>query len=245
VSVAIERKRAEESLKRYTAELETANKELEAFSYSVSHDLRAPLRIMDGFSQIVLEDYGDKLDATGKDYLDRVRKASQNMSVLIDDLLKLSRVARTDMYRDRVDLSEIAHSILDELKAHDPGRNTEFVIQDNMMVSGDKALLTIALRNLLENAWKFTSKCFITRIEMGISFNNKEMVYFIRDNGVGFDMKYADRLFKPFQRLHTNREYEGTGIGLAIVQRIIRRHQGQIWVESSEGQGATFYFTLG
>jgi PAS domain S-box-containing protein len=245
VSVAIERKHVEVSLKRYAAELEAANKELEAFSYSVSHDLRAPLRTMDGFSQIVLEDYGDILDATGKDYLDRLRKASQNMSELIDDLLNLSRVTRTDMYRDKVDLSEIVHSVIEDLQADQPGRKTDLVFHDNIIVNGDKALLTIALKNLLENAWKFTSKCLLTRIEVGITHDNSEAVYFIKDNGVGFDMQYANRLFQPFQRLHTSREYEGTGIGLAIVQRIIRRHEGRIWASSIEGQGATFYFTLG
>ncbi len=239
-----ERKRAEDELKRYAAELETAYQELEAFSYSVSHDLRAPLRTLEGFSQIVAEDYGNKLDATGKDYLNRVRKASHYMSELIDDMLKLSRVTRTDMYQDKSNLSQITQSIIEELKAAHPERRVEYVISPDMIVYGDNQLLSIAMRNLLENAWKFTGKSPQTCIEVGVIRNDGENIYFVKDNGTGFDMRYVDKLFQPFQRLHSNTEYEGTGIGLAIVQRIIRRHGGKIWAESAKGQGATFYFSL-
>ena len=246
VSVAMERKRAEESLRQYTSELETANKELEAFSYSVSHDLRQPLRALDGFSQLVMEDYGDKLDEEGRDYLNRVRKASQYMSELIDDILKLSRITRADLFHDDVNLSILTRAILEELNAHEPERDAVFIIPGDITVNGDQQLLAIAFRNLLENAWKFTRKCPQTRIELGVKQIEGEKVYFIKDNGTGIPMEYADKLFQPFQQLHTNREdYEGTGIGLAIVQRIIRRHNGKIWVESQKGEGSVFYFTLG
>jgi PAS domain S-box-containing protein len=239
-----QRKKAEEDLQRYAKELEAANKELEAFSYSVSHDLRAPLRTLDGFSELVIKDYGDKLDETGKDYLNRVRKASQYMSELIDDMLKLSRITRADMYQDKVNLTEIVQSCLLELKASEPNRQIEFILPLEVLTKGDRQLLSIALRNLLENAWKFTRKCPQAQIEFGISPVNGEKVYYIKDNGIGFNMKYADKLFQPFQRLHSEQEYEGTGIGLAIVQRIIRRHNGKIWAESEKGHGATFFFTL-
>lgn len=240
-----ERKQMEEALQKYTRDIESANKEIEAFSYSVSHDLRAPLRALDGFSQMVINDYGDKLDETGKDYLNRVRKASQYMSELIDDMLKLSRITRADMYRDKVDLSGIVRSIADELKAGQAERKVDFKIAPDIMVKGDKQLLTIALRNLLENAWKFTGKCPRALIEFGVTQQNGENVYFLQDNGVGFNTAYSNKLFQPFQRLHSEKEYGGTGIGLAIVQRVIRRHAGKIWAESEKGKGATFYFTLG
>jgi light-regulated signal transduction histidine kinase (bacteriophytochrome) len=239
-----ERKKAEEALQQRTTKLEAANKELEAFSYSISHDLRQPLRALESFSGLLTEEYKDKLDATGKDYLNRVRKASQYMSQLTDDMLKLSRINRGDMFRDQVDLSEIAQSIIKELSANQPVRKAEIKISSGLLVEGDKALLTIAMRNLLENAWKFTSKCQVTRIELGELHRDGEKVYFIQDNGAGFDMQYKDKLFQPFQRLHTNKEYEGTGIGLAIVQRIISRHGGKIWAESEKEKGSTFYFTL-
>jgi PAS domain S-box-containing protein len=240
-----ELKRTEESLRRYTSELETANKELESFSYSVSHDLRAPLRTLDGFSEMMLEEYGDRLDEDGKDYLNRIRKASQTMSELIDAILNLSRISRAEMHRDQVDLSDLARSILEGLKQSQPERRAEIIIAPELRVNGDLALLRVALNNLLENAWKYTRKCPQTRIELGKIEEKGEKFYFIKDNGIGFDMKYQDKLFQPFQRLHTSNEYPGTGIGLATVQRVIHRHNGRIWAESEVGKGSTFYFTLG
>jgi PAS domain S-box-containing protein len=240
-----ERKRTEEALQKYTRELENANKELESFSYSVSHDLRAPLRALDGFSRAVVEEYGDKLDEQGKDYLNRVRKASQHMSDLINDLLKLSRLSRAEMNIQKVNLSEIAQSILEELRSSQPDRKVEWVISPEVIVRGDNALLTIALQNLLDNSWKFSNKCPQARIEFGITEQNREKIYFVKDNGAGFNMQYSDKLFQPFQRLHSAKDFEGTGIGLATVQRVIRRHGGRIWADSEKGKGATFYFTLG
>jgi PAS domain S-box-containing protein len=240
-----ERKEAEESLKRYAAELEAANKELESFSYSVSHDLRAPLRGIDGFSNALLEDYRDKLDAQGQDYLDRIRKSSQLMSQLIDGMLKLSRISRVEMHPDKVNLSEIVHSIAEELKQSQSERKAEFNISPDVTAYGDTVLLEALLRNLLENAWKFTGKCAETRIEFGTTRKDNLPVYYVKDNGIGFDMKYSDKLFKPFSRLHNQKDYPGTGIGLANVQRIVRRHGGNIWAEGEVGKGATFYFFLG
>jgi PAS domain S-box-containing protein len=240
-----ERKQAEEALQKYTRELENANKELESFSYSVSHDLRAPLRSLDGFSRAVVEEYGDKLDEQGKDYLNRVRKASQHMSDLINDLLKLSRLSRAEMNIQKINISEIAQSILEELRSSQPDRKIEWVISPELIVRGDKSLLTIALQNLLDNSWKFSNKCPQARIEFGITEQNGEKIYFVKDNGAGFSMQYSDKLFQPFQRLHSAKDYEGTGIGLATVQRVIRRHGGRIWADSEKGKGATFYFTLG
>ncbi|HKW85545.1 MAG TPA: MASE1 domain-containing protein [Nitrospiraceae bacterium] len=228
-----------------TAQLEAANKELESFSYSVSHDLRAPLRSIDGFSLALLEDCADKLDAQGKDYLRRVRDATQRMARLIDDLLNLARVTREEMRRDRVDLSALARSIAADLKKTQPGRKVTFTIEDGVVANGDARLLRVALENLLGNAWKFTSKRPRTTIEFGITKQNgKPAAYFVRDDGAGFDIAYARKLFGAFQRLHSSNEFEGTGIGLATVKRVIRRHGGHVWAESAEGQGATFYFTL-
>jgi PAS domain S-box-containing protein len=238
------RKQAETSLQKYAKELETANQEMEAFNYSASHDLRQPLRAMEGFSELLIEEYRDKLDATGKDYLDRIRKAGQYLSELIDDMLKLSRATRAEMFRGKVDLSETAQLILEELRSQHPERKVEIKIPPGIIAEGDKPLLTIALRNLVENAWKFTVKNPQALIEMGEMIQGEKRVYFIRDNGIGFDMQYIDKLFHPFSRLHTDKEYPGTGIGLAIVQRIIRRHGGKIWAESALNKGATFYFTL-
>jgi PAS domain S-box-containing protein len=240
-----ERKKAQEKLQQYTAELELANKELEAFSYSVSHDLRAPLRALDGFSQAVIEDYGDKLDETGQDYLNRIRQASQTMAQLIDDMLQLSRVIRAEMNRDNVNFSDLAVSIVDELKLSQPDRQVEFIIAPDVTVTGDRQLLQILLHNLLENAWKYTGKCPNARIEVGVAAKDGKPVYFIQDNGVGFNMEYASKLFQPFQRLHSEKEYPGTGIGLAIVQRVVARHGGRIWAKAEPGKGAAFYFTLG
>jgi PAS domain S-box-containing protein len=225
-------------------ELEQVNKELEAFSYSVSHDLRAPLRSIDGFSQALLEDYEDKLDEQGKDYLRRVRAATQRMSQLIDDLLNLSRISRTEMHYEEVNLTAIAKAIAAELQKTQPERQVEFVIGENIVARGDSHLLSIVLDNLLRNAWKFTSKHLHARIEFGTIQQDGRLVYYVRDNGAGFDMNYANKLFTPFQRLHKSTEFEGTGIGLATVQRIIHRHGGSVWAEGEVEKGATFYFTL-
>jgi light-regulated signal transduction histidine kinase (bacteriophytochrome) len=240
-----DRKKAEESLENYANNLETANKELEAFSYSVSHDLKAPLRAMDSFSEILIEDYKDKIDETGRDYLNRIRKASQTMSQLINDMLKLSRIVRTEIQIDMVDLSEMVKNIANELQDTNPGRKVEFVITPGILVKGDQGLLDICLKNLLENAWKFTANNTEAVIEFGAMQRDGQTVYFVKDNGIGFDMTYSDKLFHPFQRLHSGNEYPGTGIGLAIVQRIVRRHHGDIWGESEINKGTTFYFTIG
>ena len=227
-----------------TAELEAANKELETFSYSVSHDLRAPLRSMEGFSNALLDDYGSKLDDQGRLYLRYVQESSQLMARLIDDLLELSRVTRSDMNYEDVDLSELAVAVSDQLGKAEPNKKVNVNISPGIMAYGDRNLLRIVLENLLGNAWKFTSKSDSPRVEMGITTQNDKSVYYVRDNGVGFDMAYADKLFKPFQRLHKETEFEGTGIGLATVQRIVRRHGGEVWADSKVGEGATFYFTL-
>lgn len=227
-----------------TTELNAVNKELEAFSYSVSHDLRAPLRAMDGFSLALLEDYAEKLDAAGQNYLNRVRNASQQMARLIDDMLLLSRVTRSELVKTDVNLSEIVKYIAEKLQESQPRENVYFEIEENVHAHGDGRLLKIALENLLGNAYKFTSKCSETRIIFGQKQNEKERVYFVIDNGAGFDMAYADKLFGAFQRLHSSTEFEGTGIGLATVQRVVRRHGGHIRAESDVGKGASFYFTL-
>jgi PAS domain S-box-containing protein len=240
-----ERKKAEEDLKRYTTELEFLNKELESFSYSVSHDLRQPLRAIDGFSRALLDEYGDKLDDQGKDYLGRVRKAGRHMFDSINGLLRLSRLSRAEMIFQQVDLSQIAQSLKEELTDSQPQRNVEFVISSGISVNGDRQLLTTALQNLFANSWKYTSKLHQSRIEFGVTEMQGETVYFIKDNGTGFNMQYSKNLFQPFQRFHSEEEYEGTGIGLAIVQRIIRRHGGKIWAESEKDKGAAFFFTLG
>jgi len=226
-------------------ELAAANKELEAFSYSVSHDLRAPLRSIDGFSQALLEDYHDKLDEEGIDYLRRVRNETQRMGQLIDDFLQLSRLTRVELNFEKVDLSSMAHDILIQHQRDNPSRKVKNIVEDNLSVKGDEKLLKIMFENMLGNAWKFTSKKSKATIEFGQVKNKDEKVFFIRDNGAGFDNNYADKLFIPFQRLHSDEEFDGTGIGLGIVQRIINRHGGRIWVESEVGKGATFYFTLG
>ena len=225
-------------------ELEHKNRELESFSYAVSHDLRAPLRRIDSFSRAVLESQGDKLDDAGRRYVERVREASQHMSELIDDVLYLSRVTTADLREQDVNLSAIATLILNRLQESEPARKAETKIRPAVMVTGDGQLLRIALENLLENAWKFTSKQNDARIEFGVTQASGEPTYFVRDNGAGFDMTYADRLFGPFQRLHRQGEFPGSGIGLATVQRIIHRHGGRVWAEGLVGQGATFQFTL-
>ncbi|WP_213950454.1 PAS domain S-box protein [Tepidanaerobacter syntrophicus] len=225
-------------------ELEQANKELESFSYTVSHDLKAPLRSIIGFSRILLEDYGDILDEKGRDYLERIFSSARRMQELIDGLLKLSKIGRAELYISQVNLSKMCMDILQDLKTLEPARQVETVIAENVTVFGDRNLLRAAMENLLQNAWKFTSKNLRAKIEFGVENSEKGCVYFVRDNGIGFDMAYAEKLFKPFQRLHSESEFSGTGIGLATVQRIIQRHGGKIWVESEENVGTTFYFTL-
>jgi len=233
-----------EILKRRASEAEVANKELEAFAYSVSHDLRAPLRAMEGFSQALLEDCSDSLNDDGKDYLKRIQSSAELMAQLIDDMLRLSRITRADMTLGNVNLSEIAQSISTKIKSNFPNRKIKFIISPGLTVKADKNLLSIVLENLFENAAKFTGKMPQARIEFGIAEKDGQAAYFVRDNGVGFDMTYANKLFKPFQRLHTVAEFPGTGVGLASVQRIIQRHGGQVWAEGKVGEGATFYFTL-
>ncbi len=229
-------------------DLGAANRELEAFSHSVSHDLRAPLRSIDGFSRIVIEDYSDKLDDEGRSYLNRVRAASQRMGLLIDDLLNLSRVTRSSMRRETVDLSVLVDEVVRVLKESEPGRSVEAIVQPGLEASADPRLLRVALENLLGNAWKFTSANDASLIEFGVerdlASQENQTVYFVRDNGAGFDMAYADKLFGAFQRLHSPEEFEGTGVGLATVKRVMRRHGGDVWATSSVGEGATFFFTL-
>ncbi|HZV34078.1 MAG TPA: PAS domain S-box protein [Verrucomicrobiae bacterium] len=227
-----------------TAQLQASNQELEAFSYSVSHDLRAPLRSIDAFSQLVREDYQDKLDSQGKEYLGIVGNASRQMGQLIDDLLHLSRVTRTEMRRGPVDLSALAEMIVTNLRQLEPARQVEMTIEPNLQAQGDVQLLRVVLENLLNNAWKFTSRKPGARIEMGAEGQNGERVFFVRDNGAGFDMSYSNKLFTAFQRLHSTSEFPGHGIGLATVQRIIHRHGGRIWADAAVDKGATFYFTL-
>ena len=235
-----------------TAQLKVANQELEAFAYSVSHDLRAPLRSIDGFSQALLDDYGEQLDEEGQEFLQRVRGASQRMAQLIDDLLYLSRITRGEMIRQPVDLSGLAELVAQELQQNNPQRQVEVVIQAEVTADGDPRLLRVVLENLLDNAWKFTGRCEQGRIEFGMGRNGSttddappvKLVYYVRDNGAGFDPAYAEKLFGVFQRLHRVDEFPGTGIGLATVQRIIHRHGGQVWADGEVGKGATFFFTL-
>lgn len=246
-----ERKRAEqeifklnEDLKQRAIELEALNKELETFSYSVSHDLRAPLRSISGFSQALLEDYLDLLDREGQDYLQRVRAASIRMSELIDALLGLSRITRRELRYETVDLSEIAHEIVMELQEAEPERQLKFIITPGLTADCDPRLLRAVLENLLGNSWKFTGKKPIAQIEFGAIAHDGETAYFVRDNGAGFDKAYADKLFGAFQRLHSTDDFKGIGIGLATVKRIIHRHGGSVWAEGEVEKGATFYFTL-
>lgn len=239
-----ERKQAEGKVRLQSAQLEAANKELEAFCYSVSHDLRAPLRSIDGFGQALLEDYGNKLDAGGKDYLLRVRGATQRMGTLIDDLLNLSRVARADIRREKVDVSALARSVAAELQKTHPERSVEFRVEAGLEAEADSHLLRIVLDNLLGNAWKFTSGHAHARIEFGNVQKENESIFFVKDDGAGFDSAYAQRLFGVFQRLHAVNEFPGIGVGLATVQRIIQRLGGRVWAEGAVEEGATFYFTL-
>jgi len=235
-------KQVEEELKHKARELAASNKELAAFSYSVSHDLRAPLRAINGFSTALAEDYKNRIDETGQDYLKRISSGAARMGLLIDDLLMLSRVTRDEIHWEKVDLTQMAHDAVDKLRQEDPDRAIDINIQPGLSSFGDKRLLQIALDNLLSNAWKYTQKTENPQCTFGMNENN---VYFVKDNGAGFDMTYADKLFGAFQRLHSSTEFEGTGVGLATVQRIIRRHGGNIWAQAEVGEGATFYFTLG
>ena len=223
--------------------LEAANKELETFSYSVSHDLRAPLRSISGFSQALLADYAEKLDEQGLDYLTRIQGSVRRMGELIEDLLSLSRVTRAGIRKRTVDLSTMAREVASELQARAPERPVDVDVEDGLSVLADPGLLRAVLENLLGNAWKLTAQV-TAKIQVGRIQGANEPVYFVRDNGVGFDMNYASKLFAPFQRLHSDREFQGTGIGLATVQRIIHRHRGRIWAQAAVGQGATIYFTL-
>ncbi len=235
----------EQRVEERTNQLVVANKELEAFSYSVSHDLRGPLETMNGFVHILLTKYAAALDSDGRDYLQHVRAAARRMAELIEDLLNLSRVSTTAMHRQKVDMSALARLILQDLQRRNPERQVEVVVADCFPTDGDTRLLQIALDNLLQNAWKYSSVRERARIEFGCEQRRSGQVFFVRDNGAGFDNRHADRLFKPFQRLHSSSEFPGTGVGLATVQRVIQRHGGDIWAEAKVGEGATFYFTIG
>jgi PAS domain S-box-containing protein len=248
---ALMRKRTETSLqeahaelKQRAYELEAVNRDLEVYSYTVSHDLKAPLRSIDGFARALLEDYGDKLDSTAGDYLVRINSAAQRMGQLIQAMLDMARLTRRDLNEQSVDLSALAQVIAEGLRKQDPARVVEFVIADNIRVRGDNTLLQAVLENLMHNAWKFTGKQKAARIEFGVTTMHGHSVYFIKDNGAGFDMQFADKLFLPFKRLHLDSEFAGLGIGLATAYRIILRHNGRLWAESAPEKGATFYFTL-
>jgi signal transduction histidine kinase len=240
----LERQLLERRIHERTMSLEAANRELEAFAYSVAHDLRAPLRAIDGLSLATLQDYGDKLDVEGKSSLERIRHSAHRMSQLINGLLELSRMSRAQMRPEQINLTEMAKQIISDLQHREPDRHAEIVIADGLSAHGDASLLGAAIENLLNNAWKFSARKTQTRIEFGKKVDQPQPVFFIRDNGIGFDMSYADKLFGPFQRLHSMKEFAGHGIGLATVQRVIQRHGGRIWAESKLDDGATFYFTL-
>jgi light-regulated signal transduction histidine kinase (bacteriophytochrome) len=234
----------EERVRDRTAELEFSNQELEAFCYSVSHDLRAPLRGIDGFSQLLVEDFADKLPDEGKTYLSRIRSATHNMGELIEGLLNLSRVARGTLERKKIDLTELAKHVVSDLQHRDPARSVETSIWEGMTVEADPRLVRAILENLIGNSWKFTARTAKARIEIGALHDGARVTFFVRDNGAGFDMAYADKLFREFQRLHPTKDFSGTGIGLATVQRIVVRHGGRVWADAKVGQGAVFFFTL-
>jgi light-regulated signal transduction histidine kinase (bacteriophytochrome) len=227
-----------------THDLQVANRELESFAYSVSHDLRAPLRAIEGFSRLIESEYAAKLDERGKDYFRRVRGGATRMGVLIDDILKLSKISRQEMHRETVDLSALAREAAEDLHGAEPGRAVEWKIAPQVSVQGDPGLLRVVVQNLIGNAWKYSSTRASTSIEFGVGEWNGRIACFVRDNGVGFDMAYADKLFGAFQRLHSPREFPGTGIGLATVKRIVHRHGGTVGAEGKDNEGATFYFTL-
>lgn len=240
-----ELRRVNEMLETRTAELEALNKELELFSYSVSHDLRAPLRGIAGFSKVLQEDYSSQLDAAGQGYLNRITTAADRMGNLIDSLLELSRLSRSEPKQQEVDLTQLARTVLRDLQEREPQREVEVTVKENALASGDPQLLMIVLENLLGNAWKYTRKQERASIVFGFTTFEGEATYYVQDNGAGFDMSFSSKLFGVFQRLHTHQEFEGIGIGLATVQRIIHRHGGRIWAEGEVDKGATFYFTLG
>lgn len=246
-----ERKRAEEDIMKLSddmaarnLQLEDVNRELESFIYSISHDLRAPLRHMGEFSRMLSEDYSERLDDRGKDYLGRIRRGSEKMTQLIDDLLNLSRISRQEISRMKIDISKMARSIVSELLEAERRRNVEIVIAEGLTTSADPRLTEIVLSNLFGNAWKFTTKTGGARIEFGAVERGEDIIYYVKDNGAGFDQRYADKMFRPFHRLHSEGEFPGTGIGLSIVERIIHRHGGRIWAEGEVERGATIYFTL-
>ena len=238
------RRRSEIALKQRSVELESANAELDASAHSVSHDLRAPLRAMDGFSQALIADHGDKLEGEAKDFLDRISKASRRMGQMIDEILTLSLATRQKILTQEVDLTAIAQKLLAELIARNPDRSVTIEVAPNVTARGDPGLLQVVLDNLLGNAWKFTNQKEVGKIEFGMYSKDRERVYFVRDDGAGFDMAYEDKLFGIFQRLHSTTAFEGTGIGLATVARLIHRHGGRVWAEGEENKGASFYFTL-
>jgi light-regulated signal transduction histidine kinase (bacteriophytochrome) len=239
-----ERRRNEDALARAKNAAETANRELEAFSYSVAHDLRAPLRGMNGFAQVLLDTYSDKLDADGQDWLQEILQNAKKMADLIDGLLSLARVTRSELRPERADLSAIAREVAGQLASSEPERTTAVEIHDQLFAFVDPRLARVVLDNLLGNAWKFTSKVTSARIEFGVVDIDDAPAFFVRDNGAGFDMAFANKMFAPFQRLHTAGEFPGTGIGLATVQRILHRHGGRIWADGAVDRGATFYFAL-
>lgn len=230
-------------LERHISELEELNVDLESFSYSVSHDLRSPLLVIQGFSQLLAEDYGEALGSKGTDFLQRIVECSKRMSQIIDSLLTLSQVAREEIHDEEVDLSEMASTVAVELSKSTPKNHVEVIIEKGVKARGDARLLRIVMENLLGNAWKYTSKQPNPRIEFGmLKESDESIIYYVRDNGVGFDMAYKDKLFMPFERLHSRDEYPGTGVGLATVKRIVHRHGGKVWAESGVGDGAVFYF---
>jgi PAS domain S-box-containing protein len=234
----------EDHVNQRTAELQASIKELESFSYSVSHDLRSPLRGINGFSRLLLQDYGERLDEQGREYLNRICAATLRMSELIDGLIDLAQLTREPIHLAEVNLSRLAETIARELHAADPERKVEFTAAPEIRARGDERLLRVVLHNLIANAWKFTARQEVAHIEFGVRRNGNDLAYFVRDDGAGFDMRYADKLFGAFQRLHGIKEYAGTGIGLATVHRIVQRHGGRVWAEGEIDKGATFYFTL-
>jgi PAS domain S-box-containing protein len=227
-----------------TAALEVSNKELETFSYSVAHDLRAPLRSIHSFGQLLAERHAADLDQEGLSYLSRVRSAAERMSQLIDALLSLARIGKSEYRSETFNLSNVVRNVAEHVAEGYPSHPVDFVVADNMNCCGDLHMLRLAINNLLDNAWKFSCRTPHPRVEVGVQHHDGQSIYFVRDNGAGFDPQYADKLFDPFQRLHSEREFSGTGIGLAIVQRVIHRHSGRIWADSEPGLGATFFFTL-